>query len=214
MKLAVVIMASRQRTTYAEALYDKLSQQGFCHIQIIYDDGRGEWATGERCIRRAGMLDADYCLILQDDAIISKHLYENTISSLESLPSAGILSLYTGQVKPYRATVTIAIQKASEQKASYLRCKKLLWGVGVVLPVSAIERLLDALKHRTSLYDVRIGEASRHIELDIYYTVPSLVNHNDDLPSLINHQVSEKRVAWNYDEGLVSDWGGGVVEIF
>ena len=207
-------MAHPTRSIQAYSLLDMLADMPFKSSLITWDIGLGEWETGFRCIKQGIEDKGDWHIILQDDAIISRNLYTNVVNAIQNIPSKGILSLYTGQVKPHRGSIQMAHNRASSLGASYLSSNALYWGVCVVMPTLQLKDIVGALKGRTELYDTRIGLACNEIGLKVYYTNPSLVNHDDELDSLIGHSVNERRIAHRYEPSVIKNWNSFSIKIF
>jgi len=105
-----------------------------------------------------------------------------------------IISLYTGTSRPLGKRVQAAVDKAAD--GDMLRFHQLLWGVGIVIPTSHIQPMIEFVEDIELQYDNKIGEFYCNNGLPIYYTIPSLVDHDDDLGSLLGHgQSPEPRVA-------------------
>jgi len=206
MRISAAIMASPERKEHAEALYHKLKVMRFTSLVLIYDDGNGEWATGEAALRHFDG-SATHHIVLQDDAVIGKHFYANVVKALTALPTQSLLSLYLGKSRPYADKVKMAFNIATITGSSFISTPALLWGVGFVIPVKDILSMLEYTKqYRSSLYDTRIGLYYRDMGQPVYYSTTSLVDHNDSLPSLMQHDKpnTEPRVAHNFagDEKL------------
>jgi len=81
----------------------------------------------------------------------------------------------------------------------------------VLLPTSQIEPMLEFVEDIELQYDNKIGEFYNLNNLPVYYCQPSLVDHNDDMGSLLaNHGKAvndDARVAHRLATGLV-DWTG------
>ena len=213
MIIHAIIMASPKRRDMAHALLDILDKQGFESASILWDQKQDEWDTGQRCLEYAAELKGDYSLIIQDDAVISQHLYKSLVSMLLVAPD-GLISLYTGKIKPHPNAVLKAVEKAEEIGASFLTVPALLWGVGYILPTRDVKPLLGTLKNLAGLYDARIGRAYKRMGGKVYYSYPSLVDHDDKGDSIVGTVAKEPRKAHRYDPSLVTNWNDKVVAIF
>lgn len=209
MKITCSIMAHPSRHVAAQALYNQLHDMPFMKVAIVYDKINDEWDTGERCLRD-GMGWGDWHVIIQDDAILTPDFYQNLEGAIKAVPEKVLISLYTGTVKPMPDRVKQAVDKA--YFATWLRSNLLYWGVGVALPTEHIKPLLEAVEGREELYDVRIGMFYYQNRLPIYYTMPSLVDHDDDLASIVGTDATEPRRAHKLASGVVS-WNDQVIDI-
>jgi len=210
MKISVAVMAHPSRAEEAERLYRKLFRQNFYEVGLVFDDGNGEWETGKRSL--LCHTDSDWHIVIQDDAIISDNFYDNALQAIVNVPEPTLLSFYTGTVRPYRSKVSRAVNKARAEQASYLSFNTLCWGVAFAIPTKDIETILDFVSSSRLLYDARIGSYYQKTWQNVYYTNPSIVDHNWELPSLTGHNVVLKRVAHRYEPGIV-EWNNKVVEI-
>lgn len=206
-------MAHPKRAMAAKKLERQLSAMPFTDVYTIYDDKNDEWDTGSRSIKW-GIGKADWHLVIQDDALLTPDFYSNLEGAILNLPVKGLMSLYVGTVKPYGSRVEEAVKKAA--RATWLRHYMLLWGVAIVIPSDQITAMLDYLdepKYRDTQYDTRLGMFYLANRLPIHYTMPSLVNHDDDLGSLLpDHQQPQPRVAHRLATGPVT-WNDEVIDI-
>jgi hypothetical protein len=206
-------MAHPKRKEAAEALALQLKAYPFMDVSITWDEKNEEWDTGYRAIM-AGADRGDWHVVLQDDALLTPDFYQNLEGAINSVPERVLISLYTGTVKPMREEVKLAVEKA--YYATWLKHYMLFWGVGFVLPTDHIKPLLEFVSEEQfagTLYDIRVGMFYQRHQLPVFYTMPSLVNHDDDLGSLLEHDVDlEPRVAHRLAEGVVL-WNQHVINI-
>ena len=191
-------MASPQREEHAEALYAKLVAMPFSNVTVVYDNGSGEWDTGKRAW--ATHTDSDFLCVAQDDAIIGHSFYQNVVQALTNVPEHTIVSFYTGTVRPKPVEVARSVQYAKDNDISWLTDSTLHWGVCFAMPTQLIDTVMKSAdtneRSKVLNYDNRIGWYFKMRNRKVYYSMPSLVDHNDDLPSLTGHDLSvEQRVA-------------------
>lgn len=196
-------MAHHDRSKEATRLYNKLSKMPFISRALVFDDGQGEWATGERALRLHNA-NSHYHVVIQDDAIIGRNFYKNLHAALEKMPEKSLLSLYLGQIRPLRGSVRVAFSKASTNGDSFISHSTLLWGVCIAIPTKDIYPILkEAQRYPNDLYDVRIGRYYLNHYKKVYYTTTSIVDHNDELDSITGHKNPEvKRVAHEYSDEI------------
>lgn len=206
-------MAHPRRKEAAEALLLQLQQYPFTDVAIVWDQKNEEWDTGYRALQR-GAGRGDWHVVLQDDALLTPEFYANLEGAIRAVPERVLISLYTGTVRPMTEEVKTAVSKA--YYATWLKHYMLFWGVGIAIPSDHIEPMLEYVsgaEFETTLYDIRIGMFYQRNQLPVYYTMPSLVDHDDDLGSLLEHGVdSERRVAHRLAEGLV-EWNRQSIHI-
>jgi len=197
MKISIAIMAHPSRTAQANALYKKVIQYPFAAPQIIWDEQNSEWHTGRRALAY-GIGKADVHVVLQDDAIINEHFFTNLTRALRAAPLRTCVSLYTGTVRPFNDRVTRAV--ASAPDGSWLSGYLLFWGVAIALPSDHIEPLLEFCDADDDPYDTRIGKFYFGNTLRVLYTNPSLVDHDDDIETIVGQRADlpqGRRVARN-----------------
>lgn len=213
MNISITVMAHPKRKAAAEALLDQLKQYPFAAAFITWDEKNEEWDTGSRSIA-AGAGLADWHIVIQDDALLTPDFYANLEGAIQTVPERVMFSLYVGRVQPMREPVIDAVAKAYH--ATWLKHYMLFWGVGVAIPSDHIEPLLEFCsdaQFADTLYDIRIGMFYQRNRLPVFYTMPSLVNHDDDLGSLLEHGVGiERREAHRLAEGLVQ-WNSSYIPI-
>lgn len=181
--ISVTIMAHPKRRKQAEKLLVQLAGQGFIMRYITWDQNNNEWDTGSRALAAGIGSGSDYHVVLQDDAILCPNFYDNVVAALAALPQRSLVSFYTGTGRPLPDRVTNAVKRAPN--GSWLQFQTLLWGVGIAVPTAHIADLLEFVADRTEVYDTRIGYAYSRQALPVYYTNPSLVDHDDDIGSLL-----------------------------
>lgn len=215
MNITAAVMAHPKRKEMAEALALQLKKYPFMDVYISYDRPDAhthddEWANGAASMR-AGIGRGDWHLVIQDDAILTPNLYENIEGAIANVPTKSLISLYTGKPRPLGKRVLTAVNKVNDE--TWLSFWLLMWGVGLLIPSSHIEPMLDFVKGRTEPYDTRIGIFYQRNMLPVYYTMPSLVDHNDGVGSLLEHgQAPGDRVAHRVATGLIT-WNKLVIPI-
>lgn len=206
MKISLAIMAHPSRWKQAHKLIIEVSQYPFAAPQIIYDEINEEWHTGKRALEY-GIGKAEWHVVIQDDAILTPNFYENIEAAITALDQKTLISLYTGTARPIPGRVKAAVDAAPD--GSFLRFQQLMWGVGIVLPTSHIQPMLEFVEDIELQYDNKIGEFYCRQGLPVYYTVPSLVDHDDDIDTLLpghgRHINEEQRKAHRLAGGLI-DW--------
>lgn len=201
-KISCAIMAHPSRKEQADKLYNRLCKQGFHSVSLVYDKTDNEWDTGSTALQ--SHTDSDWHIVVQDDAIVDYRTFgDNVRSFLNHLPKTyngdpRILSFYTGTVKPYLERVELAIQAAKATNASFIEHDTLYWGVGIAIPTDAIQSIVDT-ESNIPEYDARIGEWCKNNNVPVYYTYPSIVDHDYTLDSVLEHGTSEPRRAHYYE---------------
>lgn len=205
MKISIAIMAHPSRTKQVEALFAQLRGYPFVSWHIVYDTDNVEWHTGKMALE-AGIGQGDWHVVIQDDAILTPNFYTNIENAIIALNQKALISLYTGTARPMGKRVKDAVERAAD--GEWLVFKQLLWGVGIVIPTSHIQPMLEFVESIELQYDNRIGEFYCQNNLPVYYCIPSLVDHNDELGSLLaGHGKAvndDPRVAHRLAAGLIT----------
>lgn len=217
MTISVTIMAVPARRAQAEHLQSVLSLYPFSDVSITYDGvaagtHESEWANGKASLLAGVGKGYDWHIVIQDDAILTPDFYENIEGAINNVPTKALISLYVGKTRPFPQRIRVAVNKVTDE--TWLRYMLLLWGVGIVIPTSHIQPLLEFVEDRAEPYDTRIGIFYQRNRLPVYYTMPSLVDHNDALGTAIPGHGTKPgaRVAHRLATGLV-DWNRQVIDI-
>jgi len=185
-KIAIGVMAHRDRDRQAWNLFhavegDKFSMDG---------GSLGENANGDNVWRMLGETDADWCIVLQDDAVPIADFRKHAASVLAESPDTAV-SFYVGTCMPRAYEVQTAVERANDKKASFLEADNLLWGVAVAMRRERIGPFLEWAKHNKMPYDSRIGAYFNRTSTPVRYSWPSLVDHRDG-PSIVDQYTSRK----------------------
>lgn len=205
MNISVAIMGHPKRINQVNELEAQLVFMPFVSVDVVLDEINEEWHTGKQALE-CGIGLSDWHVVIQDDAILTPDFYTNLVNAIETLDQKTLISLYTGTARPLAGRVTGAVNKAPE--GSFLQLHQLLWGVGIAIPTDHIKPMLDFVEDVQLEYDNKIGEFYCRQGIPVYYTVPSLVDHNDELGTLIDghgkHVNDEPRVAHRLATGVVA----------
>lgn len=205
MQISITIMGHPRRDANIQKLLIQLVHMPFSDVSVTLDTENSEWHTGRRALL-AGVGKGEYHVVIQDDAILTPNFYENVEQMICSLKTKTLVSLYTGTSRPLASRVTAAVNKTPD--GGFLRHHTLFWGVGIAIPTSHIEPMLEFVEDIALQYDNKIGEFYCRNGLPVYYCIPSLVDHDDDTDTLITGHGRdinfEPRVAHRLATGLVS----------
>lgn len=182
-------MAHPDRAERVDALRDALG----ILVPVAWDiegaprrDPERVWRTA----RRAWELhdpNADWHLLLQDDAIVAPDLLEATAKALDHVPLNALVSLYIGTGRPLPWMWKQLGEKADKEGASWIVGPRVMWGVALAIPVKSIPGMLAYADQQHGIADdMRVGRWARRQRWQAWFPWPSLVNHPDD-ESLIGH---------------------------
>lgn len=207
MSVGVAIMACKERSAYVDDITERLDASPM----IVWDERQDRYDTGRRALLTArNRPDISHLLVLQDDALVCRDLVASLEQAVTVVPN-NPLCLYFGYGRngAHQRTNHLA---AVAPKPSLVVFEGPWWGVGVVFPVSLIERMLRASDARQAspAYDKRLSRALIRMGIDTYYVLPSLVDHRLDGPSMIEGRDQDGRRAHHFigqnASALTVDW--------
>lgn len=213
MRLSAVIMAHPVRQAEAEELQSSLDRP----VEIVYDTNPipsanpgQRWANGRRCWEAADP-EADWHMVVQDDAIACPDLLAGLEVALDQVGPDGLVSAYTGTGRPEQRHIRRALVHAEQKQHSWISTRSLCWGVAIIAPVHSIPGMLkwcsqpDRSSHLN--YDMSLGRYYRDVlRWRTWYTVPSLVDHRDG-ESLVGHGgVGRVAHRMETESALLVDW--------
>lgn len=160
-----------------------------------------------RTARRAWEMhhpDADWHLLLQDDAIVAPDLLEATSAALTCVPPRAIVSLYIGTGRPLPWMWKQLGERADQGGASWIVGPRVMWGVALAVRTESIPDMLAYADQQHGIPDdMRVGRWARRQRWQAWFPWPSLVNHPDD-ESLLGH--GSGRSALRFAGGSALDW--------
>lgn len=211
-KISIAVMAHPSRAAKAKVLYDKVTRMPFHSVSLVYDEMDNEWSNGKASL--VSHTDSDWHVVIQDDAIISLNFYDNVKAAIENVPQQTLISFYTGRVRPKSMEVTRAVSAAESKDYSWLWAYTLMWGVGIAIPTNLIRDVIKDAETKDFVYDRRIGWYFNKRRLPVYYTYPSIVDHDYKMGSLLNNDYAElPRVAHVYEPRHIKSWNSKAVKI-
>lgn len=214
-KLSVAVMAHHARADLVPELVDRL---GIDADRVTWDRKSDRWDTGRRAMLDHDP-DADWHMVIQDDALVCRDLIAGLQIALDQVPMQALACPYVGTRRPMSERVTTAVVAAEERSASWIVMQTLNWGVAIIVPTATIGDMLtwcDRLQIPN--YDKRVGQYYWRVHnWPTWYTHPSLVDHREG-PSLAGHgpdrrahrfageDVSALDLAWDGERIMAIDW--------
>lgn len=188
--VSVTIMAHPKRAQMVASLQESLDR----HCHVVWDTKGDRWDTGSRALQ-SYELGATHHLVLQDDAIACRDLAAGVERLLGVVPDGCPMVLYTGTYRKFIHDMNIAY---ISQPFPWMVTPGILWGVGILVPISDIPDIIRFCKDRPEQnYDMKV---SRFYELEkrcgCWAPIPCLVDHRDS-PSLIPGRRGGRR-AWKF----------------
>lgn len=211
--LSASIMAHPDRETQVAELQEMLDRE----LPVAWDpkpvslDPGQRWANARRAWEMADP-DADWHLVLQDDALPCPDLLDGLAKGLDFVPANTVVSCYFSHVRPFPARTLSAGSQADREGASWIDSRFVWWGVALAAPVREVPAMLAMGDKRHEAYDRRIGLHFRNKRWRCWHPYPSLVDHRDD-QSLLDHKPGRKAHRFRDGSALEVDWDGLVVEM-
>lgn len=211
MTLSTVIMAHRKRADYIPELLAALDRE----VDVVWDRKNDRWDTGARAMLSYDA-EADYHLVLQDDAIVSQDLIAGVERALDLRPELGAgkpMNLYIGKNSAFRHAF-----RTPREELSWITMGELNWGVGIIMPTGLIEDCVKWGWGRRDIpnYDKRISRWLGTQGIETWYTWPSLVDHRQ-APSLVPGRGYRGRAAQRFigaeASALDANWSGETARI-
>jgi hypothetical protein len=181
----VVVQHHPARADLLPRLTDRLTNP------VIVTDPGGElssaWRTYRLCLGAAA--GADHVLIVQDDATVPDGFEEATRNAIAARPDAPIAFF----VSPQARLTAHAMTHATAHRVPWARWEtRDFWPtVCSSYPAKDAERIRDFVDRNDPGArgdDAPVGDAMRALRIPGFVTVPSLVEHPDDVPSLIGRK--------------------------
>lgn len=193
MSYAIGIVAHPLREQQAYELAELVG--GLVNVDVSL---QGEQWCHQRTLERLTKTDADWYILLEDDAIPCAHFREHLEQALDDAP-AEIFSLYLGTGRwagnASSASIGARTQLADIQSDTWIRANFLHHAVAVAIHNEHARPLLQHLRLMKAPTDQAIGRYAKHRNLTVAYTWPSHVNHADG-PRLAGPDTTVERRAW------------------
>ena len=215
MKISVSIMAHPDRLDNVQTLQRALPRD----VPVSWDDEGPAGGNAGRVWRnaRAAWLmhrpDADWHILLQDDALLCDAFLPGMNEALRHVKGPAVVSPYLGMGGYQTARWKPLTELADRRGAAFIRTRKLGWGVCIALPVLMIPDMIAYADTRAGVPDdMRVAGWAERRGIDVWYTWPSLVDHLP-VPSLTKHRAKDRK-AFRHQRSLATkiDWSGPVID--
>jgi hypothetical protein len=213
-KISAAIMAHPDRAGSVAALLNALDRP----VPVYWDRGGPPSGNGDRVwsvAREAWRMaepDAEYHVLIQDDAVPCPDLLAGLAEALDHVEPGSLVCPYLGKGPRVPARWGQMARRADAVGAAWVRSTTLMWGVCLAAPVAVIPEMIEWCDRKARMPDdMRVGRWFQRAGRDVWYTWPSLVDHRTG-PSLTKHRATE-RVAVRHHPGsaLAVDWSAPVV---
>ena len=200
MNLSISVMAHPKRAKYVNIIMKKLSDEydGSFNYTVVWDEKNSIHDTWKRSWETRNK-DADYHLVIQDDAVLCDNFIEKVYKYLNiGLPAYNF----------HCRKRTDLMKQAEKAKDGYFEYS--LWGgVAVCVKQDLIDDMISfCMKHHkrtrnNDFDDIAMKYFFERLNIKVAYPMPSLVDHRS-VPSLIPHMYgrSLKRLEKNGREAI------------
>lgn len=192
-RISIGVVAHQQR----RALADQLAERINADIVSIDDGTLGCGGNHRHVMRELAGYDSDWSLIAEDDCVPVLNFTGQLHKALTVCPT-NMASAYLGKSRPpqYQAAISDALAKAHANDACWITSPHCLHAVALAIRTPLLPPLLKHLSTRNYLpVDEAISSFCRATKQLVAYTVPSLVEHPDLLPTLVTHRDRAPRPA-------------------
>lgn len=166
----------------------------FPGFTVVTDPGGklpSPWRTYSRCLDELGH---EQGVIVQDDAYLCDDFHRLATEAAETCPCRVLCLFVSGQAS--YAVQAMQIAQAAGESFARIGYDHFLPVVATVWPAGAAREVLawaDRRRSSETADDAITAAAVRALALGVWATVPSLVEHKDDVPSLMSKRVGQKR---------------------
>lgn len=180
-------------------------------VEVITDDGEtlNPWRGYRLCL--SDLPDSGHVAVLQDDTIVGR----NFIPTLEQIAAANpnqVVSLFLSRVP--RRTYNMMLLRHGKTRYVNTHLQDLVHVVAILWPVHKAREFMEWIEENpkrirgdqfSTSDDAHLTRWMQLTKQTIRCTVPSLVQHPDDVPSIVN----QEKVAGGKDSGrTASMWIG------
>lgn len=210
-RLSVAVMAHPKRARYVEHLLPRLDVED---PPVVWDRFNDRWDTGRRALMSYEP-DATHHLVVQDDAVPCRDLVQGCARLLEHVPPEAPVGLYVGyaRTQPWRFSMVPLINLAGRRRAAFLIFEGPWWGQSLIVPTADVPDIVSFGDRHPEIenYDHKIANWYARQNIECWYTMPSLVSHRTDGPSLVPGRGNGRRrvSAWFHGQqnsALNIDW--------
>jgi len=178
--------------------------------QVVSDEADNlhwnAWQMYLRCLR-AAPADCSHLLTIQDDARCCKH-FNTVLPKVLAAKPEEIVCLYVGG-----GGIGQGVVRAADACRNWTRLPGQLWLplVATVLPITIVAQVLawadqDEVARRARMDDGMMGRFLRQRKLHAWATVPSLVQHPDQVESLIRRRAAKGRDRHRVAACYIGEW--------
>ena len=181
-KLSISVMAHPSRSQFFGRLREKLDNPPFSIDQNnnIIENCKSAWMLHDP--------DADFHIVVQDDAIVCNNFKERAVKFITDRESERIVNKNPIQIYNFFVRFEHTTQMAQIEKQGYAIEARNRGGVAICLPVNQIKSVFEYYDTLTDKHDdERIGAWMMKNKYRVCYSIPCLIDHDDNNTSLVGH---------------------------
>ncbi|WP_159794481.1 hypothetical protein [Puerhibacterium puerhi] len=194
MSVAIAVVAHPARAAMASDLFDAVAG----NVLALDVDGRGEQANHQAALEALLDVDADWLVLLEDDAVPAPRFRTQLAAALADAGDA-VVSLYLGTGRwagtipaAHEPVVRRLVADADAVGARWITADALWHAVGFAVPRRAARELLAHLRADILPTDQAVTSWCQRTATPVRYTWPSLVDHLDG-PTVTQHPDGQPR---------------------
>lgn len=208
-------MAHPDRAEHVDRIIDQFDASA---VRVSWDREGPASGNADRVWRNARAAwemvepDADWHVLLQDDAVLCPDFAAGITEALRHVPGPAVVSPYLGNGRLVPGRWETLAEKANRENAVWIRTQKLMWGVSIAIPTLLISDMISYADTRAAVPDdMRVAGWAERRGIDVWYTWPSLVNHAQ-VPSLTKHRAHDRYAIRHHTQSAMDiDWSGPIV---
>lgn len=213
MKLSASIMAHPDRSALVAELRARLDRD----VPVAWDDEGPPSGNADRVWRTARRgwelfdPEADWHVLIQDDAVPAADLLAGLERALEYVPADAVVSPYFGQGGAQGPRWSRIGAEAERVRASWVLSERLMGGVAICLPTKLVPDMIERANSSAGVPDdMRVAGWAKRRHAEVWYTWPSLVDHQP-VPSITKHRAADRRAVHHHQgSALELEWTGPV----
>lgn len=198
MDVAVGVVAVPQRERHVDWLTSEIRTD----VVVFDEDHHGERWCHQEVLAKLLRKDAYWLVLVEDDAVPVEGFDEKMRTALEGADQDAIVSFYLGSgpwagMPNAEREAAIPAMHAEGEATGWIKTDMLYSAVAFAVPLSIAPLIGWCLRDTAAPTDTAIGLWTRKMQVPVWYTYPSLVDHRDDF-SVVDgiEPVVERRALW------------------
>ena len=166
---------------------------------VVMDNGEfGCFGNHLRAWRALAQTDAEYAVVLEDDAV-PVQCFNDQLQQALSVSPTPVVSLYLGRDRPRDIQPAIRKLISNDVESCWITSDRMLHAVGIAIRTSLVQSMIDHITQAPAVFmpiDQAIGHWAHSSGYTVGYTWPSLVDHADVDTVIDLHDDGQSRARW------------------